>query len=85
MNFFVQVNRKLAEVITVINAVAAVLIVLGSVAFFISIFDDDAADMIIGLVVGVIVGGIMAVFICGMLAILIDIRERLAELSNKES
>ena len=71
MNFFVQVNRKLAEVITVINAVAAVLIVLGSVAFFISIFDDDAADMIIGLVVGVIVGGIMAVFICGMLAILI--------------
>lgn len=83
MNFFVQVNRKLAEVITVINAVAAVLIVLGSVVFFFNIFGDDTGGMIIGLVVGLIVGGIMAVFICGGLAILIDIRERLAELSNK--
>lgn len=84
MNFFVQVNRKLAEVITMINAVAAVLIVLGSVVFFISIFDGDTEGMIIGLVVGLIVGGIMAVFICGGLAILIDIRERLAEMASKE-
>ena len=84
MDFAKQINSFLAESVSVINAVVAVGYPLLS-ALFVGVFAGNAmpggfsfAAFLGGAVMGGIGGLLFAGFFCGILAVLVDIRNSLA-------
>ena len=84
------VNRTLASTIATLNAVLAVGIVLLSafgVATFLSFEAYEAGAKIglgvLGFILGIIPGAVLAIFFCGILALLIDIRQVLIEIRDQ--
>ena len=67
-----QVNHFLASSISFLNALLAVLLVLFSMAAGYQVLGS------FGLFVGIFAGAALAVAFCGMLAVLINIRDLLA-------
>ena len=74
MNFINQINRFLAQSLGFLNAVLAILLVL-----FATAISMGWVGGLVGLVLGLSVGVAMAVGVCGLLAVLINIRDLLAE------
>ena len=74
MNFINQINRFLAQSLGFLNTVLAILLVL-----FATAISMGWVRGLVGLVLGLSVGVAMAVGVCGLLAVLINIRDLLAE------
>ena len=74
MNFINQINGFIAKSLGFLNAVLAILLVLFATAISIGWVGG-----LVGLVLGLLVGVAMAVVVCGLLAVLINIRDLLAE------
>ena len=73
MNSIQRINQSLAQLVASLNVVAAVLIVLMTAAA------GYTWAGIIGIIVGVVVGTVFAGVVCGVLALLINIRDLLAD------
>ena len=73
MNFINQINGFLAKSIGLLNALLAILLV--GFALMVGVWLLGTR----GIFVGLLVGAAMAVLVCGLLAILINIRDLLAE------
>ncbi len=90
MSFLIRINRFLAGTIATLNAILAIVIVIFS-AFGTSIamssLDDDPGGKIglgvIGFLLGIIVGVIFALIVCGIIALLVDIRQVLIETRDR--
>jgi len=67
------INRWLANIIATINAVAALLIVLA--AMYLTI--KYTQDVVLGSIIGGCIGALIAAVTCGVLALVIDIRNQL--------
>ena len=89
MNFLHRINSWLATAIATLNAVLALLIVgftaLG-MALFLANLDDNAAVQIVlglvGFVVGALLGVVIAIAVCGVIAVLLDIRQVLIDIRD---
>ena len=73
MNLINQINGFLAKSIGLLNALLAILLV--GFALMVSVWWLGT----LGIFVGLLVGAAMAVLVCGLLAVLINIRDLLAE------
>ena len=73
MNSIQRINQALAQLVASLNVVAAVLIVLMTAAA------GYTWAGIVGIIVGVVVGTVFAGVVCGVLALLINIRDLLAD------
>ena len=73
MNSIQRINQALAQLVASLNVVAAVLIVLLTAAA------GYTWAGIVGIIVGVVVGTVFAGVVCGVLALLINIRDLLAD------
>ena len=73
MNLINQINGFLAKAIGLLNALLAILLV--GFALMVGVWWLGTR----GIFVGLLVGAAMAVLVCGLLAILINIRDLLAE------
>ena len=73
MNLINQINGFLAKSIGLLNALLAILLV--GFALMVGVWLLGTR----GIFVGLLVGAAMAVLVCGLLAILINIRDLLAE------
>ena len=73
MNSIDQVNKSLAKGIALLNVVAAGVVVLVAAAVGYMGFG------FLGLIAGVLLGVAVATVLCGVLALLINIRDLLAE------
>ena len=73
MNLINQINGFLAKSIGLLNALLAILLV--GFALMVGVWWLGTR----GIFVGLLVGAAMAVLVCGLLAILINIRDLLAE------
>ena len=73
MNLINQINGFLAKSIGLLNALLAILLV--GFALMVGVWVLGTR----GIFVGLLVGAAMAVLVCGLLAILINIRDLLAE------
>ena len=80
MTYHQKINRWLADSVSAVNAIIAILVVV-----FFTLAGGRLADNVpgIGFVLGCIFGGaagaVVAVAVCGVLAVLIDIRSALAD------
>ena len=74
MNLANRINQLLAASIGMVNAVLAVVLILIVLGTSIQLFGAAA-----GIIVGLVGGGAFAVAVCGVLAILINIRDLLEE------
>ena len=73
MNLINQINGFLAKSIGLLNALLAILLVGFALMMGVWVLGTG------GIFVGLLVGAAMAVLVCGLLAILINIRDLLAE------
>ena len=73
MNSIQRINQALAQLVASLNVVATVLIVLMTAAA------GYTWAGIVGIIVGVVVGAVFAGVVCGVLALLINIRDLLAD------
>ena len=73
MNLINQINGFLAKSIGLLNALLAILLVGFALMMGVWVLGTS------GIFVGLLVGAAMAVLVCGLLAILINIRDLLAE------
>ena len=73
MNLINQINGFLAKAIGLLNALLAILLV--GFALMVNVWWLGTR----GIFVGLLVGAAMAVLVCGLLALLINIRDLLAE------
>ena len=73
MNLINQINGFLAKSIGLLNALLAILLV--GFALMMGVWSLGTR----GILVGLLVGAAMAVLVCGLLALLINIRDLLAE------
>ena len=73
MNLINQINEFLAKSLGLLNALLAILLVGFSLMMGVGLLGTR------GIFVGLLVGAAMAVLVCGLLAILINIRDLLAE------
>lgn len=82
MNFHKRVNQLLAEWVSAINALVAIgipvvgALLMGGLAA--SAFDSSLAGFLGGFIAGGVGGVLVAGSVCGVLAVLIDIRNSLA-------
>ena len=74
-------NRILASALGVGNALLAWVIILAP-ALFGGLHEDFGG--FVGFLGGLILGGMLAILVCGSLALLIDIRNSLRELCKKQ-
>ena len=74
MNFANRINQLLAASIGLVNALLAIFLVL--IGLVTGILWFGAAW---GIIVGLVVGAMLAVVICGTLAVLVNIRDLLEE------
>ncbi len=75
-----MINRFLANTLSAINAVVAIAII-GAAAIAGGEYARDAGrDFGFGVFVGLIAGLLLATMVCGLLALLLDIRAELREL-----
>lgn len=80
-----QINRALADYLGAINALVAIMIPLvmgismGSTIANFPLLGLGAIGFIVGFIVGFILGVPISVFSCGSIAVLIDIRNSLAD------
>ena len=85
MNFHKAINRMLAAYVSVINAVVAVAIplvmglIVGNLLGNAPLSDFSMIGFIGGFIVGALGGVLVAGAVCGVLAVLIDIRNSLAD------
>ena len=79
MNFVHQINQFLASSISVLNALLAVILMLFSMAA------GYQAIGILGLFFGIFVGAALAIAFCGLLAVLINIRDLLSASLKQQS
>ena len=79
MKFVNAINRFLATSIGLLNAVLAVFLILCSTAIAVEWIGG------FGLFVGPVIGAGAAVIFCGMLAVLINIRDLLAASADRSS
>ncbi len=73
-------NRMLAKTLAALNAFVAVIIVLAGGAAGVAGAVDARAEPILGFIFGVIGGFAIAVVLCGLLAMLVVIRDELASI-----
>ena len=73
MHSIQRINQTLAQLVASLNVVAAVLIVLMTAAA------GYTWAGLVGIIVGVVVGTVFAGVVCGVLALLINIRDLLAD------
>ena len=73
MNLINQINEFLAKSLGLLNALLAILLIWFSLMMGVGLLGTR------GIFVGLLVGAAMAVLVCGLLAILINIRDLLAE------
>ncbi len=73
-------NRFLASALGVGNALLAWVIILAPA--FVGGYHEDFGGFV-GFLGGLVLGGMLAVLVCGALALLIDIRNSLRELCEK--
>lgn len=74
-------NRFLASALSVGNALLAWVIIL--VSTLVGGLNEDFGGLV-GFLGGLVVGGMLAILVCGALALLIDIRNSLRELCEKQ-
>ena len=79
MNFVNQINHFLASTISVLNALLAVFLLLLSMAAGHQTMGG------LGLFIGILAGAALAVAFCGLLAVLINIRDLLAASLKQQS
>ena len=81
MNFHIKINSFLAEWISLINALIAIGVPLLMGLWLGIVFDNVVGGGVIGFIGGFILGSAVGALsmagVCGMLAILIDIRNQL--------
>ena len=85
------VNRFLARTIAALNAALAILIValsaLSTGSLLASLLGDSAAASIafffLGSILGIGVGAVFALIFCGLIALMVDIRQVLIEIRDK--
>ena len=90
MNLINRVNRFLATAIATLNAILAIVIVsftaLGT-AIAMSFLDNDPGGKIglgiAGFLLGIVLGVVSALVICGIIALLVDIRQVLIETRDR--
>ena len=73
MNSIQRINHALAQIVASLNVVAAVLVVVMTAAA------GYTWGGIFGIIVGAVVGTVFAGVVCGLIALLINIRDLLAE------
>ena len=73
MNTIQRINHALAQIVASLNVAAAVVVVLTSAAAGLRL------GGIFGLIAGVVLGTVLAGVLCGLLALLINIRDLLAQ------
>ena len=85
-NFLHRINSWLASAIATLNAVLAVSIVLLTalgIAITMAASEEGAAAQIglgvLGFILGILLGVILAIAICGVIAVLLDIRQVLID------
>lgn len=90
MNFLNRTNRFLARSIAVLNATLAILIVFFSaigMAFVLSGVADGAGAKIAlwfgGFILGTLLGSILALIFCGIIALLVDMRQLLNDIRDQ--
>jgi tetrahydromethanopterin S-methyltransferase subunit C len=74
-----NVNNALANVTEFLNGMIALFIIVSLASFGYSMFK---AEPILGLIVGVLVGIVVAAMTCGVLSLVIDIRNQLKRLNR---
>ena len=72
------INGVLADGLAALNAVLAVLIVLTGILGGFAVFQIRGYGELIGAIIGGAIGLLVAIFICGALALAVDIRSNLA-------
>lgn len=94
MNFLHRINSWLATAIATLNAVLALLIVgftaLGMAVLLGSVDDEASAAVrivlgLVGFVVGALLGVVIAIAVCGVIAVLLDIRQVLIDTRDRIS
>lgn len=73
-------NTLLANALSALNSGVAVVLVFVGVGIGAKVSDYSAA----GLLVGWVLGCLMAIFLCGFLAILLDIRNLLSRMADQD-
>ena len=79
MNFVNQINHFLASTISVLNALLAVFLLLLSMAAGYQAIGG------LGLFIGIFAGAALAIAFCGLLALLINIRDLLSASLKQQS
>ena len=79
MNTIYRINQALAQVVALLNVAAAVVVVLSTAAIGYTWFG------IFGFIAGALLGTAFAAVLCGLLALLINIRDLLAESLTRRS
>ncbi len=83
------VNRFLARTIAALNAALAVLIVVLAalgMGFGLASLEDGAASVglfFLGFIAGIGLGAVLALIVCGLIALMVDIRQVLIEIRDK--
>ena len=83
MNFANRINQLLAASIGVVNALLAIFLL--GIGLLTGIYWLGWFGTIFGIIVGLGVGAALAVAICGTLAVLVNIRDLLAEALQKRT
>jgi len=73
-------NHFLASMVSGLNAVIAVLIIIVFAGIGAAASDQAQASPLVGLILGGLSGLVVATLVCGLLALMIDIRNTLREL-----
>ena len=77
-----MINSMLASILSTINALLAPAIILAGAGFGSSYATENGYSSGLGIIGGLIVGLLIAVMVCGLLALLIDIRAGIKEMAH---
>lgn len=77
-----MINRLLASILSAINALLALAIVVAGAGFGSVWADSSGYSEGLGIVAGAVVGLLIAVMVCGLLAVLLDIRAGIKEVAH---
>jgi hypothetical protein len=77
-----MINSLLASILSAINALLALGIILGGVGIGFAWANTDGYNQGLGIALGLVGGLLIAVMICGLLAVLLDIRAGIKEVAH---
>ena len=77
-----MINAALASILSAINALLALAIVIAGAGFGSVWANSEGYSEGYGIVVGLVIGLLIAVMACGLLAVLLDIRAGIKEMTH---